>query len=87
MFDAPAGAPQSQLMSIVVDFENGATVELRADQLEGTVDVPVPLAGFVLGKTEDLSYRYKVTVVRLSGVTTDADWRTGQSGILFPAVQ
>jgi hypothetical protein len=87
MFDAPAGAPQSQLMSIVVDFENGATVELRADQLEATVSVPVPLAGFVLGKTEDLSYRYKVTVVRLSGVTADEDWRTGQSGILFPAVQ
>jgi hypothetical protein len=49
--------------------------------------VPVALAGFVLGKTEDLSCRYKVTVVRLSGVTTDESWRTGQSGILFPAVQ
>jgi hypothetical protein len=86
MFDAPAGAPQHQAMSIVVDFEDGTTVELRADQLAIAVKLPVPLAGFVLGEAEDLSYRYKVTVVRLSGATADDDWRTGESGILFPAV-
>jgi hypothetical protein len=86
-FDAPAGAPQSQVMAIVVDFESGDTVELRAEQLTAEVDLPVPLAGFVLGKVEDLSYRYKVTVVRLSGVTADEDWRTGQSGRLFPTAQ
>lgn len=86
-FDAPADAPQSQVMAIVVDFESGDTVELRADQLSAEVDLPVPLAGFVLGKVEDLSYRYKVTVVRLSGVAADEDWRTGQSGHLFPTAQ
>jgi hypothetical protein len=74
-------------MAIVVDFESGDTVELRADQLSAEVDLPVPLAGFVLGKVEDLSYRYKVTVVRLSGVAADEDWRTGQSGHLFPTAQ
>lgn len=84
IFDPPVSAPQEQLMSIVVDFEDGTTVELRADQLEATVKVPVPLAGFILGRAEDLSYRYKVTAVRLSGATADDEWQTGQSGILFP---
>ncbi len=87
MFDAPASDPQSQVMAIVVDFESGDSIELSADHLQETAHVPVSLAGFVLGKPEDLSYRYKVTVVRLSGVTADADWRTGESGSVFPMAQ
>jgi hypothetical protein len=87
MFDAPASDPQSQVMAIVVDFESGDSVELSADHLQEIAHVPVSLAGFVLGKPEDLSYRYKVTVVRLSGVTADADWRTGESGSVFPMAQ
>jgi hypothetical protein len=87
MFDATASDPQSQVMAIVVDFESGDSVELSADHLQEIAHVPVSLAGFVLGKPEDLSYRYKVTVVRLSGVTADADWRTGESGSVFPMAQ
>ncbi len=86
MFTAPAGKPEDQVMSIVVDFEDGTTVELTSDHLEASVNVPVPLAGFVLGMEGQQTYRYKVTIVRLSGATGDADWQTGESGMLFPSI-
>jgi hypothetical protein len=85
-FAARADAPQQQVLSVVVDFDDGSTVELTANQLEVPATVPVPVVGFVLGTEARQTYRYKVTVVRLAGPTTDADWRTGESGILFPAI-
>jgi len=85
-FAARADAPQQQVLSVVVDFDDGSTVELTANQLEVPTTVPVPVVGFVLGTELRQTYRYKVTVVRLAGPTTDADWRTGESGILFPAI-
>lgn len=78
--------PQTQIMSVVVDFQGGASVELTADAPEVTVKVPVPLAGFIMGREEVLQYQYKVTVARLNGATTDNEWRKGESGILFPPV-
>lgn len=78
--------PQTQIMSVVVDFQGGASVELTAEALEVTVKVPVSLSGFILGREEVLQYQYKVTVARLNGATTDAEWRKGESGILFPPV-
>jgi hypothetical protein len=86
-FKAAADNPQNQVMSVVVDFEGGVTVELTADRLEvPNVNIPVPVANFVLGKEESQTYRYKLTVVRLSGVTPDKDWRSGESGLLFVVV-
>jgi hypothetical protein len=84
-FELPA-TPQNQIMSVVVDFEGGISVELTADTLEATVKVPVPLTGFILGREEALQYRFKVTVARLSGATTDKEWRSGESGVLFPPI-
>jgi len=85
VFQEQPANPQTQVMSIVVDFQGGASVELTAEQLEAGVKVPVPLAGFIIGNEESLDYRYRVTIARLGGVTADTEWRTGQSGILFPA--
>ncbi|HEX5110306.1 MAG TPA: hypothetical protein VFV95_17770, partial [Vicinamibacterales bacterium] len=85
-FAARADAPQQQVLSVVVDFEDGTAVELTPNQLEVPTTVPVPVVGFVLGTELRQMYRYKVTVVRLAGPTSDSDWRTGESGILFPAI-
>jgi hypothetical protein len=85
-FAAPADDPARQVLAIFVDFEDGTTVELSPTQLEVPVDVPVPVLGFVLGTESRQTYRYKVTVVRLNGPATDAEWRTGESGILVPPV-
>lgn len=85
VFQEQPANPQNQVMSVVVDFQGGASVELTADRLEASVKVPVPLAGFIIGNEVSLDYHYRVTVARLGGVTADTQWRTGQSGILFPA--
>ena len=85
-FAPPADAPQKQVMAVVVDFDDGSAVELSATRLESTVNVPVPIANFVLEKDLVQPYRYKVTTVRLSGATTDPEWRTGESKILFPTI-
>jgi hypothetical protein len=83
-FKAAPENPQAQVMSVVVDFEDGTTVELTAAKLEvPNVNIPVPVSGFVAGQGETQTYRYKLTVVRLSGVSTDPTWRSGDSGLLF----
>jgi hypothetical protein len=82
MFAAPADA-QKQVMAVVVLFDDGSAVELSATRLEAKVNVPVPIANFVLEKDLVRPYRYKVTTVRLSGATTDPEWRTDDSPILF----
>ena len=74
-----------------MDFENGAGVELTPERLEDTVTVVTPLTGFLLrsdvpasdGTGLSQGYRYKLTVARPSGITTDAEWRTGESSVLF----
>ena len=81
-FAAAPDAPRHQVMLVVVDFDDGTTVKLTPTQLEVPVRVPVPVVGFVLGTEMRQIYRYKVTVVRLDGVTSDAEWKTGESGIL-----
>lgn len=85
-FDAPADKPDNQIMSLVVDFEDGNSVELNAENLEEEVGLRVPVGDFVLRKTDARQYRYKVRVIRLSGITADQDWRTDDTGILFPMV-
>jgi len=83
-FDPPPQQPETQIMSLVVDFEDGNSVELNAEHLEVEVGLRVPIGDFVLRKTDARQYRYKVRVIRLSGSTGDQNWRTDDTGILFP---
>lgn len=87
MFAAPAAQPEQQVMAIVLDFEGGLTVELNADQLEQKIKLPVPVANYVLRRADVGSYRYKMSVIRLGGQTRDTDWRTDDTGTLFPNVR
>ena len=91
VFAPPPDDPQQQVLAIAVDFENGAGVELTLERLEDTVTVVTALTGFLLrsdvpasdGTGLSQAYRYKLTVARPSGITTDAEWRTGESSVLF----
>jgi hypothetical protein len=85
-FDPPPNQPETQILSLVVDFEDGNSVELNAEHLEQEVGLRVPIGDFVLRKTDARQYRYKVRVIRLSGTTADPDWKTDDTGILFPTV-
>jgi len=87
MFAAPAARPEQQVMAIVLDFEGGLTVELNADQLDQKIQLPVPVANYVLRRADVGSYRYKMNVIRLSGQSRDTDWRTDDTGTLFPNVR
>ena len=82
IFDPPAN-PADKLQEIVVDFENGPTAELTPVQLESSVKLTQPLANYILEKGDLSQYRYKLTFVKLTSQTHDADWRTGDSGLLI----
>jgi len=85
-FDPPPQQPDNQIMSLVIDFEDGNSVELNADNLEEDVGLRMPVGDFILRKTDARQYRYKVRVIRLSGTTGDQNWKTDDTGILFPTV-
>jgi len=90
IFDPPAADPQRQIMAIVIDFENGLSAELNADQLQQTVDMPESVLEILSapeGTVPATAYRYKMNVVRLNGQTRDAEWRTHDTGTLFPPVE
>ena len=85
-FDPPRDQPEKQIMSIVVDFEGGTAVELSADHPEQEVSLRLPIGDYVLRKANLGQYRYKVRVIRLSAIAADKDWKTDDTGILFPLV-
>lgn len=85
-FDPPPQQPDNQIMSLVIDFEDGNSVELNAENLEEEVGLRMPVGDFILRKTDARQYRYKIRVIRLSGTTADQNWRTDDTGILFPTV-
>jgi hypothetical protein len=86
-FDPPPNNVDDQIMSVVLDFEGGPSVELNADNLERDVSLPLPIGDYVLRKADQGQYRYKVRIIRLSGEMRDAEWRTDSTGILFPSVK
>lgn len=87
LFAAPAAQPEQQLMAIVLDFEGGLSIELNADQLEQKIKLPVPIANYVLRRADVGSYRYKMSVIRLNGQTRDSEYRTDDTGTLFPNIR
>ena len=87
IFQAPPDRPEDQIMALVLDFERSESVVLDADHLQVEAALRLPLADYVLRRVDSGAYRYRVTVVRLSGQTQDPDWRTASTGILFPDVR
>lgn len=85
MFDAPDGKPENRAFAVIVQFENGPSVELTPDKAEAEV----VLAG---GSVTDLvprragtgGYRYKSLVIRRAARISDPDWRADTTDILIP---
>lgn len=86
MFDPPAGKPDDQVQAILVQFENGNTVQLAPGKLEAQAAVRVPVSDLVLRKSGVATYRYRCQVVRRSGRLADQDWRTDSFDILIPTL-
>lgn len=86
MFAVPPDKPESQIMSIVLDFEHGDSIDLTADKLEDKAALRLPISDLVLRRTDTGAYRYRVTVIRRQGRARDENWRTDNTGILFPDV-
>jgi hypothetical protein len=84
-YNPPRDQPEKQIKLIVVDFEGGTSVELSADHpVVEKVSLRMPLADTVLRKPNAGQVRYKVRVVRLSGITADKDWKTDETGLILP---
>ena len=86
-FDPPRDNPDNQIMSIVLDFEDGESVELNAENLESTVQLHLPISDYILRKVNTNEYRYKARIIRLTGETRDVEWRIDNTEILFPNVK
>lgn len=85
MFDAPDGKPESRAFAVIVNFENGPSLELTPEKPEGEV----VLAGgsvteLVLRRAGTGEYRYKCKVIRRSLRLTDPDWHSDSTDILVP---
>ena len=82
-FDPPVNDPNDQIISLIVDFESGDSVDLNADNLQQVVNLRTPVSDYVLRKVDQGQYRYKLRTVRLSGITEDPDWRTDNRSLLL----
>jgi hypothetical protein len=93
MFEAPADRPNDQIMAVVVDFERGDTIDLSAAKLEAEARLRLPISEYVLprkdkaeGEAVEPDYRYRLTVIRRVGRSTDQEWRQDRTSMLFPEV-
>jgi hypothetical protein len=68
VFVPVADRPDDQIVAVQVAFEGGGTADLSADKLTEQVRVDYPIDDVVLRHEVDTSYRYRVTVIRASGV-------------------
>ena len=84
MFDAPAASPDDKVQVILVEFENGSTVQLTPAAPKAAASVRTPLFDLVLQKGGNSEYRYRCKVMRKSSRLSDQDWRTDSTEILFP---
>jgi hypothetical protein len=87
-FAGPSDDPTRQIVSMVVDFDSGVSAELNASKPEVNVDLPRPVASYVLRKAGADEYRYKLTIIRANGEQArDPDWRPPETTtVLFPPV-
>jgi hypothetical protein len=85
MFDAPDGKPENRAFAVIVQFENGPSVELTPDRPEGEVVLPGgSVTDLVLRRGGTGGYRYKSLVIRRSARISDPDWRDETTDILVP---
>jgi hypothetical protein len=87
LFDAVVGREAEQLLSVLVEFEGGGTVELDAATQSAQARVDYSVDDLVLGRPVSSIYRYSVTVVYANREPKrDAQPREGTSDILFVSV-
>jgi hypothetical protein len=67
-FHPVADRPDDQIIAVQVAFEGGGTAELTATKLTDQVRVDYSIDDVVLRHQVDTTYRYRVTVIRASGV-------------------
>jgi hypothetical protein len=84
MFDPPPDKPDDRVLSILVQFESGGTVQLTPDKPQAETSVRQPLADIVLRRGGVPTYRYRCQLVRRSGRLADRDWRSDSFDILVP---
>jgi hypothetical protein len=86
MFDPPPNRPDDQIVAILVDFERGDMVDLTPNTLEAKATLHLPLSDYILRHIDEGEYRYKVTVIRRRGRSTDNEWRKDSEPTLYPDV-
>ncbi|MCI0625614.1 MAG: hypothetical protein L0387_28870 [Acidobacteria bacterium] len=79
-----------EVKTLVVEFKEGDTVELRQDQLEALTKVRLPLREFILNTEDNGLYHYKVTTIRERDGKFDQtkmpSWKAATATILYPEV-
>lgn len=81
MFDPTAADP---LLAVVIQFENGSTVDLTAGATEANAVVRTRVSTLLLETADSQAYRYKLEIIRVSSRKRDTEWRTDSFGILYP---
>lgn len=78
------GSPGSALRMIIIEFAGNRSVRLSATQTEQTVQVPVPLMDILLRRDTEGRYRFRQTLIPVSGPQrTDPQWRESDLAVLF----
>ena len=84
MFDAPSGNAADKAFAIIVQFEDGPSVELTPDKPEGEVKLKGSITDIVLRRPGAGGYRYKCQIIRRAARINDADWRPETTDLLVP---
>lgn len=78
------GTPGSALRMIIIEFGGNRSVRLSASQTEQIVQVPVPLMDILLRRDTEGRYRFRQTLIPVSGPQrTDSQWRESDLAVLF----
>lgn len=81
------GTPGSALRMIIIEFAGNRSVRLSATQIEQTVQVPVPLMDILLRRDTEGRYRFRQTLIPVSGPQrTDPQWRESDLAVLFAPI-
>jgi hypothetical protein len=85
MFDAPDGKPENRAFAVILQFENGPSVELTPEEPEGEVILPGgSVTDLILRRGGTGGYRYKAMIIRRSTRISDPEWREDTTDILVP---
>lgn len=89
IFNLPQGQPEeNRLSEIVVELKHGdgeessATLSLSPEQPEVKLSLPFPIADVLLRRENSGEYHYRVSAIRLSGMT-QKDWKAKTGDLLY----